>query len=368
MGTIRDIGIIGTGLWDAPPIGNEAYAKAAPVSDGQVKDPYRGARDAQGVVRIAGMAFTPQKYPRTLAAIDRSFRDPFRGTRKRRIFPRDLKTSDAETCAARSALDHAGLQPKDIGALLVQSFLPDEIQPKNQGLVAHNLGITDAPAWGVESLCNSPITQLMVGSSLIVAGHAETVLCVQSSALSRVSDPGASSSLQEADMASAFVIGPRPGAEMAFSFRTDGRLHGAISTPWETPVGTPKRRYWEPPPERLLVHFDRNLQPEVMQQTAEMSKLVCGEALLRAGLRLEEIDIFISHQPMSWFEAFMSDVLGLRDGIAFNTFEEYANINACCMTASVHHAQLDGRLRRGSRLLMYGPAAGYTYGAAAIRW
>jgi len=362
----NDIGILGTGLWQCEAISNEMMRRD--VQQAEVKDPYHGRRDDSGAVSIAGMVFTPDKHARTLAAIERSFRDPYRGTRRRRIFPPTFKVSDAESDAARRAIADAGMTPADIGALLVQSFLPDDIQPKNQGLVAHNLGITHAPAWGVESICNSPITHFTIGSSLIVAGHAETVLCVQSSALSRVTDPNSSSTVQEADMASAFVLGRSPGARAAFSWRTDGRLHGAISTPWEVPAGAPPRRYWEPSKERLMVHFDPSLQAELMGEIAEKARIVCAEALARAEMTLDEIEVFISHQPMSWYDAFISDVLGLRDGVLFGTFEEYANINASSITASLHHARLEGRITKGTKVLMFGPAAGYTYGAAALRW
>ncbi len=141
---IRDIGILGMGLWEGEVVTNDHYGdrylKGAPI-----KDPYRGRRSEDGTVRIAGMEFTKEKHPRVLAALERSFQDPYRGTQRRRYFPRDLKVSDAETEAARNAIADAGLTPDDIDAVLVQSFLPDELQPKNAALIAHNLGIRRAP-------------------------------------------------------------------------------------------------------------------------------------------------------------------------------------------------------------------------------
>src|SRR5690349_1426181 len=192
---ISDIGILGTGLWDGEVITNEQFglefAKAAAV-----KDPYLGRRTDDGTIRIAGMEFTPERYPRTLAALERCFGDPYRGTRRRRYFPSHLKVSDAETEAARNAMADAGVTAAQIDAVLVQSFLPDVVQPKNAALVAHNLEIRHAPAWEVDSICNSSLTHFAVGASLITSGFAEHVLCVQSTAYSRVSDPGSSSRVQ----------------------------------------------------------------------------------------------------------------------------------------------------------------------------
>jgi 3-oxoacyl-[acyl-carrier-protein] synthase III len=364
---IEGIGILGLGLWDGPRTGNEFFG-ADYAERTQVKDPYKGRRAEDGSVHIAGMEFTPTRYARTLAAIERSFTDPFRGTRRRCYFPPDLAVSDAEVVAARQALAAAGLETGDVDAVLVQSFLPDQLQPKNDALVAHKLGIRHAPAWCVDSICNSPITQTNVAAALIHMGQARHVLCVQSAVYSRLTDPGTSSSVQEGDMASAFVVGRRPGAQMAFSWRTDGRLHGAIRLQWDDPTGAGPRRYWERSAERLLIRFNEQLQAQVMGEIERNAQIVCHEALEKAGLTIDEIDCFISHQPMSWYDAFITDALGLRDGVSFSTFEEYANVNSASITASLHDAVRAGRITPGARVLVFGPAAGYVFGAMAVRW
>lgn len=363
---IRDIGILGMGLWEGPPVGNEAFADK--VEQAQVRDPYRGRRSDDGIVRIAGMELHQDRHRRTLEALMHSFTDPYRGTTRRRYFPPEMKVSDAETAAARAALDDAGVKPSEIGAVLVQSFLPDQIQPKNAALVAYNLGIFDAPAWEVDSICNSTITQAHVAASLIHSGQARHVLCVQSVAYSRVMDLGVSASIQEGDMASAFVMGPRKGAELSFAWRTDGRLHAALRLGWGVPAAAPPRRYWEAAPERLLVRFDEALQQQVMGELPPNADAVCGAALREAGLSIEELDLFVSHQPMSWYAPLMADLLGLRDGVTCTTFAEYGNISSSSIPASLCQARAEGRLVSGARFLFFSPATGYVYGAVAGRW
>jgi 3-oxoacyl-[acyl-carrier-protein] synthase III len=363
----RDVGVLGTGLWEGEVVDNDALAARLPASK-SVQDPFRGRRADDGAIRVAGLELTPETFPRTLAALRESFADPFRGARRRRFFPPELLASSAEAEAAQKALDDAGLAATDVGAILVQSFLPDGLQPKNAALVAHALGVVGAPAWEVDSICNSALSQLSVAASLVTSGFARHVLCVQSAAYSRVSDPGSSSTVQEGDMASAFVVGPSPGARLALSWRTDGRLHGAIKLAWRAPAGAPPRRAWEPAPERLLISFDPALQEEVMGEIATNARTVCFEALARAELAPGEVDLFIAHQPMSYNRVLMEEVLGLREGVAFDTFEEYASINSCGIPASIHEARRGGQIERGQRVLLFGPAAGYTYAAAAMRW
>lgn len=363
---IRDVGVLGTGLWESEPIGNEVFAHLQ--TGVAVQDPYRGCRDDDGVVRVAGAELRPGTHDRAIAAVERSFTDPYRGAKRRRWFPAELRVSEAETAAARGALADAGVDPSELGAILVHSFLPDGLNPKNGPLIAENLGVRGALAFDVDSVCNSALTQMMVGASLIASGQARYVLCTQSIAYSRVRDPNASSTVMEADMASAFVLGRVPGCEMAFAWRTAGELHAAIALEWRRPVGAAPSSYWKGPSEQLLIGFDRELQKRVNADVARYAVETTEEVLRAAETRLDDVELFVTHQPMSWFRPYMEDTLGLRDGVAFDTFEEYANINSPSVTASLHEARRAGRLDRGTRALLYCPAAGYTYGAVSLRW
>lgn len=367
MSTLDGIGILGTGVWDAPPVGNERFERFAEAA-AAVRDPFKGRRGDDGTIHIAGLELGPVRYPRTLAAVERAFRDPYRGARRRRILPDDMRVSEAEIAASRAALSAAGVAPEDVGVVLVHSFLPDEFTPKNAARIAHELGIGAAGAFELDSVCNSTLSQLMTASAMVSAGIARFVLCVQSCVYSRVTDPNTASTVQEADLAAAYVLGARPGGRLSFAWRTDGRLHDSTLLQWDAPTGSTRRRYWERSREQLLIRFDPELQPLVMGDLQRYAPIVVGEALGRADMQLEDVEVFVSHQPVSWYPEFIEETLGLRAGVTFHTFEEYANVNSPSLTASLHHAIAAGKIERGTRVLFFGPAAGYTYGAAAVRW
>ncbi len=364
---IKDVGILGTGLWQGPAVGNDFFGLDY-LKRATVKDPFKGKRSDDGVVRMAGLALSPEKHGRTLAAIAQSYDDPYRGAVKRRYFPADLQIAQAETEAAAAAISDAGLKPQDIDAVLVQSLLPDELLIKDATHIAYNLGIGHAPAWNVDSVCTSAITQAHLAASFIKSGQGRHVLCIQSVAYSRIMDMTTSAAVVVGDMASAFVVGPQPGTQFAFSWRTDGRLHRAIRLQWENARPSEQRPYWAPSQERLALHFDNEMQAEATGELPQYAAPVCTEAAARAEMRLDEIETFIPHQPLVWFPALLDDLLGLRDGVSFNTFTEYANVNASSIVASLHEARRAGRIRRGSNVLMFVPGGGYVYGALAIRW
>ena len=63
---IRDVGILGLGLWQGEPVENSHFGSAY-LERAQVKDPYKGQRDDQGKVRIAGLELDAKDYGRTIA-------------------------------------------------------------------------------------------------------------------------------------------------------------------------------------------------------------------------------------------------------------------------------------------------------------
>lgn len=85
-------------------------------------------------------------------------------------------------------------------------------------------------------------------------------------------------------------------------------------------------------------------------------------------MKRDELDVFITHQATYWQSSFIEDTLGLEQGVGFETFGEYANINSAGIPASIAHARRRGKIAAGSKVLLFGPAAGYTYAAAAIQW
>jgi 3-oxoacyl-[acyl-carrier-protein] synthase-3 len=105
-----------------------------------------------------------------------------------------------------------------------------------------------------------------------------------------------------------------------------------------------------------------------MSEVGDHAKKVCGRALWSAEAQMDDIDVFVTHHPMNWFVAFMEDTLGLKDGITVSTFEDYASVNLACVPASLARGVREGRIAPGKRVLLFCPGAGYTYGAAVIRW
>lgn len=355
------IGIIGTGVWQAPPVCNdELEVRVRPV-----RDPFKSVVDVDedGQVHASGLVFPAAQYPRTLEAMRRVRLDPFRGTRHRRHFPEELLISDAEADVARQALDDAGIPASRIGAVLVFSFHPDVMQPRNAVLVAHKLGIVNALVVNTDTACSSSLSQLGLADSLVSSGAADYVLCVQSSPYSWLNDDD--SAVQEGDLATAFVVGGKAGSRHAQASRADGENFRAITLhhtvrDGRAEAGERQREY--------RFEWDKAQQHRVHGSLGSYARIVVSEALATMGWDRAEVDVFIPQQSAAWIPVYLSEHLGFTEKQTFHTFEEYCNCNSPGLTASWWEAAKAGRIEPGTKVLIFAAGAGHSYIASAVQW
>ncbi|MGK5640626.1 3-oxoacyl-ACP synthase III family protein [Streptomyces sp. URMC 126] len=362
---IEDIGILGMGMWHGPAV---PHAQAPPTASGRaVDDPWSGTFDRDGTFRLLGLTLPAARYPRTLAAARRATRAPFRGAVRRRVLPADVPVSAAEAEAADEALRHAGTPTGRIGALLVQSTVPDSPYPTNAALLGHRLGLRATATWALDGACAGPIAHLTTAPSLIRAGVAEYVLCVQSCAFSRVNDPGVSAFLGLGDMAVAFVVGHKPGARIVTAWSADGSSHSATATAARKQGAGPERdghaAQW-----RLRLTFDHTLQPAVLKTLGRRLRVVTASVLAGARWSVKDVALFVPQQSAAWVPAYLSEELDIPDGALFHTYDDYANVGPVDIAVSWYRALSEGRVHDGTRVLAATGGAGFVYAAAAVRW
>ncbi len=314
------------------------------LESGTVKgDPYRGGNEVPD----------PKRLP--LVHMARFAADPYRGTVERRILEPDRLPSDLEIEAARKVLTRASVDPRDLDLLICHSIVADELLPRNDAKLHHLLGLrSDAGAITVDTICSSMATQLVTARGLVANGDVRRILCITSSCHSRIADWHDTSSLYFGDAAAAFVVEsvPETYGILGWAMRTDGSLHNAIR--WDR--------------ERMVTIFEHEPQKLVIGQLVDQCRGVVSAALDRAGIGLDAIDLFISHQPVAWFHPMCLDALGLPPERGFDTFTRYANISACCLSLNLAEAVEQGRIHKGDRILFFGANAGYGYIALVLRW
>jgi 3-oxoacyl-[acyl-carrier-protein] synthase-3 len=89
--------------------------------------------------------------------------------------------------------------------------------------------------------------------------------------------------------------------------------------------------------------------------------------LADCGLGVQDVDWLVPHQASGPGLAFFQR-LGVSPERIVNIVAEYGNCVAASIPMALAHLAANGRLRRGQRVLLLGTGAGFSVGAAVLRW
>jgi 3-oxoacyl-[acyl-carrier-protein] synthase-3 len=279
------------------------------------------------------------------------------GIRFRYIAGEGETTVTLATDAARAALDAAGLQPRDIGLIVLATATPDQTFPSSATKVQAALDIPDCVAFDVAAVCSGFLYALSVAESMIRAGSAETALVIGAETFSRILDwEDRATCVLFGDGAGAIVLGAEEGERgvLATRLHADGRhndllyVDGGPST-----TGT--------------VGKLRMKGREVFRHAVVNLAAVMNEALHAAGLDASDVDWVVPHQANARILDATAKKLGLPAEKVVVTVDQHANTSAASVPLALDTAVKDGRVKRGDLVVLEAMGGGFTWGASVLR-
>jgi 3-oxoacyl-[acyl-carrier-protein] synthase III len=285
------------------------------------------------------------------------------GIRERRVLPADWATSDLAVAAAREALADANMTIDDIDTILVATTTPDHTIPGTAPIVAAKLG-TEAGAFDVNAACSGFLYGLRVGSSMVATGD-EAILVIGAEALTRIVDPGDRSvAILFGDGAGAAVLVPDETAGLGpFDLGADGRdpsmlwtEAGGTRTPVDESVLSAKTN--------MLTMRGGDVYRHAVARMTASSKSV----IERAGLSVDDIDLFIGHQANIRILEAVGHRLGVPGERTHITVDRHGNTSAASVPLALADARDAGRLQPGDTVLLTAFGAGLTWGSCLLRW
>jgi 3-oxoacyl-[acyl-carrier-protein] synthase III len=229
----------------------------------------------------------------------------------------------------------------------------DELTPNTAPLVATLLGADRAGAFDVGAACTAWLSAVSVAAAQIETGRATWVLVVGADFITRILDwTDRKSAPLFADAAGAAVLGPSDGE------------HGTIGP---IVLGADGSQ-----PEAIFAeHTDRKLRMDgqvVYRNAVNRMSEATLEAVERAGLTLDEIDLFVYHQANARITRAVGERLGLAPARVVDCIERLGNSSAATLLLALSAAERDGRLRPGARVLLGAFGAGFTWGGGVVEW
>src|SRR5215218_4630362 len=110
------------------------------------------------------------------------------GIRNRYIASDGETTASLATDAARRALEHAGVDAREIDLIVLATATPDQTFPSSATKVQAALGINDCVAFDVHAVCTGFLYALSVADAMIRAGTARHALVIGAETFSRILD------------------------------------------------------------------------------------------------------------------------------------------------------------------------------------
>ena len=289
------------------------------------------------------------------------------GIRERHIVEKGVATSDLAVEAAKKALAQRGFAPTDIEALIVGTVTPDMLFPSTACLVQHKLGAKGAWGFDISAACSAFLYSLQTGAQFIATGVHKRVLVIGADVMSSVID--------YTDRATCVIFGDGAGAAILepaeddsvglidFIHEVDGSggcylyMPGGGSLNPSSHETVDKRMHY--------VHQDGQ---QVFKFAVRKQTEVCEKLLTRNGLKGSDIDAFIPHQANLRIINATADRLGLRPESVIVNIEQFGNTTAGTIPLAMNTAIEQGKLKKGSLVLLASVGAGFTVGATLLRW
>lgn len=290
------------------------------------------------------------------------------GIKERRIAAKGEDTSDMCVAASQSALDAAGLEPKDIDLLLVATVTPDFRLPSLACIIQKKMGLVNAATMDVVAACAGFIHGLSVAQAYITGGMFKRILVIGAEKLSSITNyEDRNTCILFGDAAGAVILAPSDDDSGILStyIKSDGTLDGLLNIPGggtHQPFGRNGDYY-----DGWLYNINMNGN-EVFKHAVRYM----GDAALRvvseAGLTTDQVDLLIPHQANIRIIKATANRMGLPLDKVYINIEKFGNTSAASVPLALDEAVRTGRIKKGDHIVGVAFGGGLTWGAVSIRW
>jgi len=289
------------------------------------------------------------------------------GIRERHIVDKGVCTSDLAVQAAKKALAQSGFEPSQIEAIIVGTVTPDMLFPSTACIVQDKLGAKGAWGFDLSAACSAFLYSVQVGAQFIVSGAHKRVLAIGSDVMSSIID--------YTDRATCVIFGDGAGAAILepatddseglidFIHEVDGSGGQFLYMPGGGSLHPSTKETIE-----KKMHYVHQDGQQVFKFAVRKQTELCLKLLERNGLKGSDIDVFIPHQANLRIINATAERLGLREESVVINIDRYGNTTAGTIPLAMGTAIEEGKLKKGSLVLLASVGAGFTIGSALLRW
>ena len=288
------------------------------------------------------------------------------GIRERRFAEPGTGSSDLGIIAAQRALDAANIAPRDVELIICATYTPDMAFPSNACIIQNGIGAKPAAAFDLQAACSGFVYALVTAAQYVIAGNLRYGLVVAAEVNSTIVDPmDQKVTPLFGDGAGAVVVGRVTDGSglLGFHLGADGGGGGLFFMP---AGGSRRPSTFETVEARE--HYIKMDGPSLFRFGVDALVQSSRNALDRAGLSVDDVDLFVPHQANLRIIDAGLERLGIPRERTLVTLDRFANTAAASIPIALDEAVRSQRLTPGMNVLLTGFGAGLTWGSTVVRW
>ena len=289
------------------------------------------------------------------------------GIRERHLVDKGVATSDLAVEAGRKALAQRGIAASDLEAILVATVTPDMFFPSTACLVQHKLGARGVWGFDLSAACSAFLYALQTGAQYVATGTHKKVMVIGSDVMSSIIDyTDRATCVIFGDGAGAVILEPAEDDSVGlidFVHEVDGSGAQSLYMPGGGSLNPSSRETIE-----KKMHYVHQDGQAVFKFAVRKQTELCEKLLKRNGLTGADIDAFIPHQANRRIIMATADRLGMRPESIIVNIDRYGNTTAGTIPLAMGTAIEEGKLKKGSLVMLASVGAGFTVGATLLRW
>jgi 3-oxoacyl-[acyl-carrier-protein] synthase III len=286
------------------------------------------------------------------------------GIRERRVCDWEKGESNTQLCteALRRALEAAGIAAEELDMVIAGTITQERRCPGVSAIVAGALGAKRAGAWDLGAACSGFVFSMNAAHDLIRVGTYKTIGVIGADTVSSLVD--------YTDRGVCILFGDAAGAAVLRA--TDDTTKGIIAQATHSD-GRGWRELYMP------AHFgDIRLQDDLKTHkagclymngreifkfaVATFSQLI-DETLQKAGVKAEEVDMFVCHQSNARILESARERFGIPHEKLYVNIDRIGNTSAGSVALCLDELTRAGRVREGQLVMLVAFGAGLTWGS-----
>jgi 3-oxoacyl-[acyl-carrier-protein] synthase-3 len=228
------------------------------------------------------------------------------------------------------------------------------------------LGARNAFSFDVGAACSGFLNALAVADSFIRTGKVNRALVVGSDTLSRwLNWHDRTTCILFGDGAGAAVLGPSENGSgiLSTKLRTDGSYVKTLYVP-----AGGSRKPALPETVKNNEHTITMNGKEVFKIAVRSMEEISREALVEAGVTVEQVSLVIPHQANKRIIVALAERLGVPMEKVMVNLDKYGNTSAASIPVALDEARRQGRIKPGDIVLFNAFGAGFAWGAAVVKF